>query len=295
MVKFMKGALLVGAASLALGSTASAQFDPDVSDAEAKCMQSVSKAGAKFTGAKAKCASKCQTNASKALNPFSECYAPYTPGTAIYKCIINDPLKPGKSAEEKYVAALQKKCDESVNIANDCPECYEAGSGNCTQFADDRMNLNESQIDGFGPGVFCKGQGDAPTPPTKEELACEQNTAKSLVKLVGSINKCYDKCLSNERKSTIPPGSCVAPSPTDPVTQACLGDPIKGVKTKAIASIDKKCALVGSIAIPDCDEANPPADDDYFDGATWTNIVSAVIEGNVPGTYCGSPSGAFLN
>jgi hypothetical protein len=40
---------------------------------------------------------------------------------------------------------------------------------------------------------------------------------------------------------------------------------------------------------------HPPVGDDYFDGATWTNIVSAVIEGNVPGTYCGSPSGAFLN
>jgi hypothetical protein len=35
--------------------------------------------------------------------------------------------------------------------------------------------------------------------------------------------------------------------------------------------------------------------DDYPDGAAWTNLVDIAIEGNVPGTYCPSPSGAFLD
>ena len=289
MVKFMKGALLAGVASLALASTASAVAS--LEDAEFKCMVGVSKAAAKFTGAKAKCASKCQTNASKGLNPngFAECYAPYTPGDAIYKCIINDPLKPGKSAEEKYVAAIRKACDPSFKVGTDCPECYAAESIDCTQFASDRMGMNEAQIDGFGPLVFCKGSEDSPTLPTKEELACEQNTAKTLVKLVGSINKCYDKCKSNERKGTVTAGNCDYPAVADPALQTCLST----AKNKAILGVDKKCSVVGPVAVPDCPEGG--ADDDYNDGATWSLLVSAVTEGNQAGTYCGSPSGAFLN
>ena len=129
MVKFMKGALWVGVASLALGSIASAQ-PADPTDAEFKCMTGVSKAGAKFTGAKAKCAAKCQAGAAKVppVNPISDCYAPYTVGSATEKCIVTDPLKPGKSAEEKYVAAIRKACDPSFKVGTDCPECFAAGT-----------------------------------------------------------------------------------------------------------------------------------------------------------------------
>ena len=80
MVKFVKGARLAAAASLALGSVASAQ---PLTDAEFKCQAKVSKAGSKFVGAKAKCASKCIQGANKVppLNPHSDCFAPYA-GTA---------------------------------------------------------------------------------------------------------------------------------------------------------------------------------------------------------------------
>jgi hypothetical protein len=151
------------------------------------------------------------------------------------------------------------------------------------------VQTNEVQIDTFGPAVFCKGQGNAPTPPDKLELGCEVNTAKTLVKLVGSINKCYDKCKANERKGTVPAGNCDYPAVIDGALQTCL----QTAKNKAILGVDKKCSVVGPIAVPDCPEGG--ADDDYNDGATWVLLVSAVTEGNQAGTYCGSPSGAFLN
>ena len=279
MVKFMKGALLVGAASLALASVASAQL---LTKEELKCQTSVSKGGAKFTGSKTKCAIKCQQNAAKAVNPITDCYPPYAGATA---ACVSTPLK---GAEEKYVAAIVKACPE-IN----CPECFSGApnnSGDCATFATDRMNSNETQIDGFGPGVFCLGNFPGSTntnAPTKEELGCEVNTAKTLSKLVGTINKCYDKCNSNLFKGVIT-GTVCNPPASDPATATCLST----AKSKAILGVDKKCSVVGAVAVPDCDNDST---DDYFDGATWVNIVSAVIEGNVPQTYCGSPSGAFLN
>jgi hypothetical protein len=287
MVKFMKGALLVGVASLALGSVATAQESNGLTPAEFKCMTGLSKAGAKFTGAKAKCAAKCQTNASKATEAISDCYSPYAGATA--DCIIHNNLKPGKSAEELYVAAIRKACDPTVKVGSktECPECF-GTNGDCNTFATDRMNTNEGQVDDFGPGVFCKGQGKAPTPPTKEELACEQNTAKVLVKLVGSINKCYDKCNGNLFKGVITGTPCDPPTPSDPATSACL-DAVRG---KAVAGIDAKCSVAG--VVPNCDETIT-GPKDYADGATWVSLVDAVIEGNQSATYCGSPSGAFIN
>jgi len=248
-------------------------------------MTGTSKAAAKFTGSKAKCAIKCQQNASKTvpLNPRSDCYSPYDGTTQ--ECIVSIPLKPGKSAEEAYVAAIRKGCDPAIKATNDCPECFDGGT-DCNQFAQDRMALNEGQIDTFGPGVFCKGQGAAPTEPTKEELACEVNCAKSLVKLVGSINKCYDKCNSGLRKSLVAPGDCNPPA-DDPIAAACL----QKARDKAIAGCDKKCALIG--VVPDCNESTPAGA--YPSGSDWVTAVDAVTQGNQPGTYCASPSGAFLN
>src|SRR5262245_40255821 len=100
MVKFMKGALLAGVASFALTTVVSAA---PITDDQFKCQAGVSKSGAKFVGAKAKCASKCLQNAIKGLHTSTECFPPYQ-GEA-EKCIITDPLKPGKSAEEKFSAA----------------------------------------------------------------------------------------------------------------------------------------------------------------------------------------------
>lgn len=277
MVKFMKGALLAGVASFALTSVASAAT---LTDAEFKCETGVSKAGAKFVGAKTKCGIKCISSfrknvAGDGYDDINDCYAPYGGNTA--KCIVTDPAKPLKSAEEKFGAAIKKACDGATKPGAECPQCYSGGDCSDSGEANDRVQNIEGQVDSFGPFVFCEqpGADDA-------ETKCELNTAKVLSKQVASLNKCFDKCNSNQRKGTIPPGSC-APSPSDPATQTCINT----ASNKSILAINKKCGDVG--AVPDCS-----APDDYPDGASWVNLVNTAITGNQPSTYC-SPSGAFLD
>ena len=276
MVKFVKGALLTAAVSIALGGIASAQA---LTDAEFKCQTSVSKAGSKFVGSKAKCAMKCLAGARKVppLNPASDCFAPYG-GTTLF-CIA-DALK---GAEGKFATAIRKACDPTFKVGTDCPECY--SSGDCNQESIDRVANIEGQVDSFGPGVFCDQDGANPPDADKLENTCEINTAKTLSKLVGSINKCYDKCNSGIRKGTITAGSCNPPSPSDPVTAAC----INAADAKSIAGVNKKCGDVG--VSPDCNGIA----DSYPSGASWTGLVDLAISGNVPGTYCPSPSGAFID
>jgi hypothetical protein len=269
MVKFVKGALLAAAASLALTSVASAQT---LTDAEFKCIQKTNKAGAKFVNAKAKCGSKCIQNAGKSLNPYSDCFAPYA-GTTL--ACVADPLK---GAEAKFALAIKKACDPGTVASADCPECFSGGDCSDSGEAGSRVQNIEGQVDSFGPGVFCEQPGaDA------AETACELNTAKTLAKLVGSVNKCYDKCYGNARKGLISEATCVPPA-SDPTTATC----ISAADAKSIAGVNKKCGDLG--AIPDCS-----ATDDYPDGAAWTNLVDIAISGNIPSTNCGSPSGAFVD
>lgn len=272
MVKFVSGALV--AASLALGSIASAQpAAPAVTDAEFKCMASVNKAASKFVGSKAKCVMKCLSNFWKGIGPESDCLPPY--GGTTLTCIA-DPLK---GAEAKYVAAIRKACDPSFKPGTDCPECY---SGDCSDsgYATARMQQNEGEVDSFVPGVGCERAGAE-----KAEQACQLNTAKTLVKLVGSVNKCYDKCYANARKGTVSFASC-APPASDPATSTCVST----AEGKSAAGIDKKCSQVVPNANPDC-----PGPDQYPSGAMWTNLVQIVISGNIPQNYCNSPSGAFVD
>jgi hypothetical protein len=280
MVKFVKGALLAVVASFALASVASAQ--PELTDAEFKCQGKVSKAGSKFVAAKAKCASKCiqlfrKNVPGDGYDDINDCYAPY--GDATAKCIVTDPLKPGKSAEEKFAAAIKKSCDLATKPGADCPECYSGGDCSDAGEAGDRVQNVEVQVDNFGPSVFCEqpGADDA-------ETKCELTTAKTLGKLVGAINKCYDKCNSNMRKDVIADGECTPPTPNDQTTTDCLTK----ARDKAVLGIDKKCTLLA--ALPDC-----TLPDDYPDGAAWVGVVDLAIQGNVPGTYCNSPSGAFVD
>ena len=308
MVKFAKGALLAGVVSVALVGVASAQL----SDAEFKCQASTSKAGAKFVGAKAKCAAKCIANAGKNLNPYSDCFAPY--GGATAQC-IDDTTLDLKGAEDKFRDAIRKACDPGFKAGTDCPECYSGGDCSTSGEATNRVQNIEGQVDSFGPGVYCEQPGaDA------LETKCEQSTSKALVKQVGGVDKCYDKCNSNMRKSLIPAGSCNPPVPSDAVTAACI-DKVDG---KAILAVDKACggeclggngvcgSNTGTCTVDkgltqcgcaaDCDAAggdqtvkpdctNP---DDYPTGSAWVNLVDIAISGTVPGTYCASPSGAFL-
>jgi hypothetical protein len=262
MTKFMKEALLAGVVAVAFAGIAAAQGT--LTDAEFKAQAGVNKATAKFIGAKTKCVSKCQQNAAKAVEPSGDCYGP-SYGGATATCIF-DPLK---GAEAKSVAAMEKAG------ATDCPECYEGGD--CNQEANDRTQNFEGQFDSFGPGIFCEA-GDTADP---AELKCELNTAKAFAKLVASDDKCYGKCFANARKGIGTAAAC-----TPPASDPTLGGCINKADGKAVAAIDKLC--VGA-AKPDC--SSP---DDYPNGASWTNLFEVMIQGNVPGTFCGSPSGAFV-
>jgi len=271
MVKFVKGALLTAAVSLALGGIASASGT--LTAAELKCQAGTSKTLAKFVGSKAKCASKCIGNAGKAVEPYSDCYAPY--GGATLTCIA-DPLK---GAEAKATASIAKAC------AVDCPECYTAQYGGCAagQYPANRVGVIENQVDSFGPGVFCNQPGSS-----AGETKCELNTAKVLSKLVGSVDKCYDKCEANAFKGLFAASQCDPPA-ADAATATCVST----ADGKAVAAVDKLCSALGSSSIPDC--SSP---DDYPSGSQWVNLVEVAISGNVSGpsgTYCGSPSGAFVD
>jgi hypothetical protein len=276
MLKTMRTALLAGAA-VALATVASAQtYDPDISALDQKCVQATSKALVKFTGAKAKCGSKCIGNARKSLNPVSDCYAPYAGTTAT--CVYD----PVKGAEAKNIAAIKKKCDEVLYPGKvDCPECY--SGGDCDAYSGSRTSSTEAEIDVFGPLVWCD-----PLNPDKGIQKCQDNVAKVLVKFVGCKNKCYDKCYANQAKG-LTNGSCTPPSPGDTATNACIFDALKGCEAKAAAGIDKLCALFSQ------GDKNPPCYAPFFDtGSEWVALTESAIDGNVPETYCGSPSGAFL-
>ena len=313
MVKFVKGALLAGVASLAMAGIAMAQISPDINAAEFKCQQNNDKAGGKFVGALSKCATKCQQGFHKSTptNPVEDCYAPY--GGATATC-VEDPVL-HKGANDKFGVSIKKACDPAFKVGTDCPECYDAqGGGNgCGDSGYVAAHVQDigNQVASFGPGVFCKTTGASTA-----EQKCMYNTAKVLSKLVASVNKCFDKCFKNASKSLIPGADCYpAPViPADSATQTC----ISLAQTKSVAGADKLCGTISvNIQCPqfctsdaDCDTAPMLGDgvctDDncsagntataaYPNGALWTNLVTNAIAGNVPNTYCQSPSGAFLD
>jgi hypothetical protein len=273
MTKLVRRALLAGFITFAYAGLAGAQAFP-VTDAEFKCQQSVNKAGSKFVAAKAKCVSKCLTNAWKGVATFPECFPPYGGPTA--EC-VNDTVLDTKGAEDKFRIAIRKACDPTFKVGTDCPECYSGGDCSESGEATDRVQNIEGQVDSFVPGVGCETAGADP-----DEQKCQLNTAKVLSKYVGGANKCYDKCFKNLRKGLVPTGACFPPV-ADVPTQDCLNK----AANKAILGADKKCVDIG--ANPDC-----PGPDQYPSGAQWVNLVDLAIGGTLQTTYCGSPSGAFL-
>ena len=106
---------------------------------------------------------------------------------------------------------------------------------------------------------------------------------KALVKFVGSKGKCFEKCITNEFNGKIPPGSCTQPSPSDAATMACISK----TTTKSAATIDKACATAG--ANPACYTGG------FATGSGWVATVEGAVDSALPGTFCGSPSAAFLN
>lgn len=251
-----------------LAGSASAQ----VTSAEFKCMANASKAGAKFITAKAKCVQKCVNNLWKGAGSPSDCFAPY--GGATTACIAD----PSKGAEAKFSAAIRKACDPTVKIGADCPECYSGGDCGPSGEAGDRVANLEGQIDSFFPGLFCEV---SPTP-FLLEMRCMNTATKGVVKYIAKSTKCYDKCNGLVFKGLIPASACTPPA-SDPIVAACLSD----ARDTYVKYIDHDCGP-------------PPASPDgcgspYPTGTEWLNLVDVMVAGDVQLTYCGSPSGAFLD
>jgi hypothetical protein len=262
--------VMVAAVSLGLAAVpVHAQVSKDVS----KCQDGTNKALGKFTGAKAKCVSKCLVTQRKAASPnFPSCFPPFADPTE-NACILGTL----KGAEAKGGAAIAKVCAAAAS----CPLCY-TPSTKCTDASGGNpwIQTNETNIDAFGPIVYCNESGNMN--PSKDDAKCEDGISKALVKFVGAKGKCYQKCNDNLNKGKIPPGSCTPPNPSDAATLACVKDPVKGAEVKAEAAITKACP-----AFPAC--APVPS------AANLVNAVESVIDGQTPDLYCGSPSGAFLD
>jgi hypothetical protein len=261
-VSLLAGAAVALAAPLALAQPTEAEF---------KCEAAVSKNGAKFVKAKAKCIDKCLTAFWKGDQPESDCLPP-TYGGVTAEC-IDDTVLDAKGAQDKFRNAILKACDPATKDTNDCPECYSGGDCSTSGHATSQVQNIEGQVDSFVPGVACERAGA-----DVDEQKCQKGTAKALVKQVGSVVKCYDKCKKNEFKGLVSPGVCDPPA-SDPATQACV---LKG-NDKATAAIDKICSPPPpkTIARPDC-----PTPDQYPSGAQWVNLVDIAISGNIPTTYC---------
>jgi hypothetical protein len=241
-----------------------AAHDPDVTDDESKCQLGTSLALGKFVTDKAKCITKCEQGARKALNPFTDCHAPFAGATLA--CV--------QRAESKAEGLEQSRC------AKDCPECYTGGD--CVADSAARVADAEAQVDLLTPLVFCddSGSGDGLT---AAEAKCMDTAAKTLSNFAKKKLNCYAKCRKAEHKGTTPPGTCL------PATEEKAAACILKEETKAAFLIDKKCdaATNPKAEKPECHGAQT--------GATWAGLVETAVDTGQPSLYCGSPSGAFLD
>lgn len=246
---------------LMLGGRALANHDADVTTDELKCQSAVAGIQGKLVAAASTCSTKCQQGARAAKNPLSDCTSPF--GGAMLACI--------NKAVGKALSDEPKKC------AKDCPECY--AGGDCTADAASRTATTQTQLNAFGPLIYCddSGSGDGLT---AGEGKCMDGISKGLSKMVGALGKCSAKCKAGEHKGTIPVGACDPPA-TDAATAACLST----VVTKTNAGIDKVCSAVSEV--PECQAITT--------GAAWTTTVTTVLNASYLTTYCGSASAAFID
>jgi hypothetical protein len=122
---------------------------------------------------------------------------------------------------------------------------------------------------------------------TKDEFKCESLTGGTLAKFVGAKGKCVQKCLTRARKTGGPYTGCFAPF-TDPATNICVNDPVKGAEAKARGGIVKACTK-------DCPECYAPTV--CSTGEPFVGNTEVQLDGFAPLVYCrenggGTPSEA---
>jgi len=271
MVGRFRTAAIAATGFCLIASRVPAQFPPitDPTTDEQKCESNAGKAAAKFVNSKVKCIGNCMKAQREAAVPnYFNCLPPYA--DPVEQACINDPVK---GAESKNRAAIIKACN--VAGKDSCPECFPAGQ--CTT-GEPITGFIEGQIDPFGTLIYCKEAGIST--PTKAQAKCEDGVSKAFGKFFGSKTKCYDKCNQNMNKGKIAPGSCNPGAVTDPATQACIFDPLKGAEVKAAAAIDKVCALVAG-ATPSCYGTALDT------GAEWVGLIEPQIDVATAQIACG--------
>lgn len=288
MVKFMKGAVLVGVASLALGGMAHAALLASSFKYEA----TDSKAAGKFPGALSKCASKCYANFWKGSVPnATDCQDTNNDGVfpdAATTTCVSDPIK---GAITKNVAAFGKA---NKPPSSTCPLPSETGGdtncyndGDCSTYPADRTSQLYTIVNGFNGIVFC----DTATT-DKLVQGCQLNAAKVLSKYAAAIDKCYDKCLQSQFKGVAGTGTCIEGfTGTDIKFQACLDKN----QTKTVAAFNKKCKDLNvqpNGGVAPCNFYQFEADNTTAKVITLAGgVTKAQVVNN---TYCASPSGAFV-
>jgi hypothetical protein len=234
---------------------------PEVLPKEFVCMIQAAKAQATLVDKDSKCVAKCWTTFWKGIGTEDDCTWPY--GGLAASCMQHYAI------EAKAELTILKKCVTGPGA--DCPECYDDSAGDCMAAA--LVNLFTIHFSGLESPVFCEGTGAAPA-----EQKCQVGTSKSVAKYVRSSAKCYRRCFDDARSGG-DVTTCLPPE-TDPELLACLAT----AGTKIAAYIDKGCL----VDAPDCTPAYPT-------GAQWVQQIHAELQSFIPGLYCGSPSGAFLD
>lgn len=228
---------------------------PEFTKGELQCQNGRSAAVWKLVDGRVKCLLRCYKGLRAGRYPATDCQAPAFGGETA-DCLRTPPT----GAEPRAVAAIERAC------RTDCPECY--AGGDCPAAAGQAVAAAATSTDLLLlPLLFC-GDQVAVSPGA---FRCEQAAAKQAVKLLGALTRCTARCKVAESQGKIPPGRC-APPIQDPATTDCYGT----AQRKAIAKIDAAC----SVEKPACYFPQP--------GLLIAGFITATLDGNHPGTYCGS-------
>jgi len=262
-----------GLAVLLLASAVWAQT-PGLTKFEAKCQQTMSKALGKFAMLKAKCLMKCDKDLQKGNAAQGDCEPPFDGTSKTDECV--------QRADDKARALITKKCvtPETDKGQDSCPECYNGGGQGCETYRDEQVDNTEAQIDLFIPLVMCddSGSGDGLT---SDEAKCRQAMAKEGGKFAMKKAKCLAKCKHFVEKGKVAPEDCIAGAVTDPKTVECIDK----AESKLVLIVDTKCGDT-----PECVAlifGEPPS-------AAFAGALELAVDATDPDTFCGSPSGAFL-
>jgi hypothetical protein len=145
-----------------------------------------------------------------------------------------------------------------------------------------RTRYGIAVIAAAGLGLLASTVSAQVTDPNALEAKCEQSTGKALTKFVGAKAKCSAKCIGTQRKVGGPYGGCLPSSGfSDPTTNACLFDPLKGAGPKARAAIVKACGSATSDC-PECYTAQDPGlctsgDPLVSDAESNTNLFGPLV------------------